>query len=154
MIHSSATVQIDGFCDLPKDALVSDVILSLGSNADSVRAFYIAKQALDQLGELMMSDRIIGKDFTGKTDKIYHNACASLRCHNPASIVQLSQNFKQIERLCGRSADNTIKQYVPMDLDILAVRINKCWYIHTKRLPLKAHERAGLSQVAQWLLSY
>lgn len=120
----------------------------MGSNFNSELAFEIVTQELYALGDMVMSSKIIGKDFTGKTDRIYHNAVVFLRLFHLLDYDELNDILKNIEKQCGRNED---KMRVPMDLDILAF-YDKDWQIVSKRLPFKEHEKKGLGEVAPFLL--
>ena len=128
--------------------MITQYIIALGSNFNSELAFEIATQELYTLGDMVMSSKIIGKDFTGKTDRIYHNAVVFLRLFHLLDYDELNDILKNIEKQCGRNED---KMRVPMDLDILAFYEND-WQILSKRLPFKEHEKKGLSEVAPFLL--
>lgn len=128
--------------------MINKYIIALGSNFNSELAFEIATQELYALGDMVMSSKIIGKDFTGKTDRIYHNAVVFLRLFHLLDYDELNDILKNIEKQCGRNED---KMRVPMDLDILAF-YDKDWQIVSKRLPFKEHEKKGLSEVAPFLL--
>lgn len=129
--------------------IVSAFVVAMGSNTDAKRAFAIAECELTSLGELQMSAQTVGLDFTGRTDLVYHNACAMVELCEPMSFADLYERLKYIENLCGRGRD---RQIVPMDLDILAVFADANWQISRQRLPFKEHERVGLLAVADFLL--
>lgn len=137
--------------DLSDELMVRCLVIALGSNADSEHAFSIAKAELIKLGNVRHSSMVIGRDFTGRTQAIYHNACVHLKLDKPCLMSVIYHKLKTIERLCGRTDD---RNAVPMDLDVLAVSDGHGWRISKKRLPFKAHERAGLSEVAVFLLAY
>lgn len=138
-------------CDLSSQShlIVSAFVVAMGSNSHAEQAFVIAECELTSLGELQMSAKTVGLDFTGRTDSVYHNACAMVSLNEPMVFTDLYWQLKDIERQCGRVQGG---QGVPMDLDILAVFDGTVWQISQKRLPFKAHERAGLSEVASFLL--
>ena len=137
--------------DLRDELMVRCLVIALGSHADSEHAFSIAKAELIKLGDVCHSSVVIGRDFTGRTQAIYHNACVHLKLDEPCSMGVICHKLKAIERLCGRTDD---RNAVSMDLDVLAVSDGHGWSISQKRLPFKAHERAGLSEVADFLLTH
>lgn len=128
--------------------MTTQYIIALGSNLDSETAFAIAIKELQQLGEVLMSSIVIGKDFTGKTNRIYHNAVVFLVLCEPMTFNEFNFILKNIEKQCGRG-DDKIK--VPMDLDVLA-SYDGGWQVIRKRLPFKEHEKKGLQEVASFLL--
>lgn len=123
-------------------------VIAIGSNTDSENALMTALSALCQYGEVVLSSVIVGRDFTGKTEQIYHNAVCVIELFEPCDYEAFNEVLKGIEKLCGRH-DN---QCVPMDLDILAYECGD-WCMIKKRLPFKAHEKMGLSEVAPYLLT-
>lgn len=131
------------------DGIISQVVIAVGSNTDSDRAFAIMQHELLTLGEFVLSESVVGQDFTHKTDCVYHNACLKLTLTHPLPYDDLNQRLKYIEIQCGRTKDG---DKVAMDLDILAV-YDGVWHSVPKRLPFKQHEKAGLIQVAPFLLS-
>lgn len=132
--------------------MIKKYIIALGSNFNSELAFEIATQELHTLGDVLMSSTIIGKDFTGKTDRIYHNAVVFLTLFQPLDYDKFNGILKNIEKKCGRTDDKMqVSIQVPMDLDILAFYEND-WQIVAKRLPFKEHEKKGLFEVAPFLL--
>lgn len=134
---------------LQDNFIVSAFVVAMGSNTDAKRAFAIAECELTSLGELQMSAQTVGLDFTGRTDLVYHNACAMVSLNEPMVFTDLYWQLKHIERQCGRVQGG---QGVPMDLDILAVFADESWQISRQRLPFKEHERVGLLAVADFLL--
>ncbi|OOR88999.1 hypothetical protein B0181_07460 [Moraxella caviae] len=128
---------------------VRTLVLALGSNHHHERSFELALAKLGELGELDCSDVAASKDFTGKTERVYHNACVLLDAAAPNTVRAWIAATKEIERQCGRGDG----QDVAMDIDVLAVQgSDGAWCVHQKRLPFKAHERTGLMQVAAWLI--
>ncbi len=129
---------------------MTEAVIAMGSNDDADRAFLLAIQALETLGQMTMSQTIVSPDFTQKTNHIYHNACVRLILKVPLSFFELKTALKNIESHCGRSFDSSC---VAMDLDILAVSyLPYQWHISQKRLPFKNHEILGLGQIAPFLL--
>lgn len=128
-------------------------IIALGSNTNSEHTFMIALAELNQLGDTIISSIIIGKDFTGKTDLIYHNAMMMITLYEPLNYDDFNQILKNIEIKCGRIIHKDNIKFVPMDLDILAYHQNDYndWIIIEKRLPFKAHEKKGLDEIAPFL---
>lgn len=134
------------------DRPVFQAVIAIGSNTDSELAFLSMKNELLKLGEFILSETIIGKDFTHKTENIYHNACLILKLNCPLLFNDLNQTLKKIEIVCGRKKES---DKVAMDLDILAINHdydNGKWHIIPKRLPFKQHEKTGLLQIAPFLL--
>ncbi|OPH35603.1 2-amino-4-hydroxy-6-hydroxymethyldihydropteridine diphosphokinase [Moraxella lacunata] len=131
--------------------MIHQYIIALGSNHDSEISFNIALDELKLWGNVDLSSMIIGKDFTGKTELIYHNAVMMIKLYKPMNYDNFNELLKSIETQCGREHDNSFKK-VPMDLDILAYYENDKWCIIKKRLPFKNHEKTGLIEVAPFLL--
>ncbi|MDO4441742.1 MAG: 2-amino-4-hydroxy-6-hydroxymethyldihydropteridine diphosphokinase [Moraxella sp.] len=131
------------------DKQITALVIAMGSNHNANSSFTIALTALCELGHVRCSSVVVGRDFTGRTSDEYHNACAVLNLDHPQSVDDIHGQLKHIERLCGRELGGSS---VPMDLDILAVFDGTDWLVSQKRLPFKAHERAGLSEVATFLL--
>lgn len=129
--------------------MINQYVIALGSNHQSEIAFNIALNELKTLGEVNVSPVVIGVDFTGKTDCIYHNAVAMIDLYQPYDYDEFNLILKNIEKQCGRNHD---KKQIPMDLDILAF-YDKAWQIVSKRLPFKEHEKKGLFEVAPFLLT-
>ena len=59
-----------------KKAYANAIVIALGSNHDAKVAFTCAIKSLQELGRVVLSQRICGQDFTGRSQRIYHNACA------------------------------------------------------------------------------
>lgn len=138
-----------GNLSIQSDFIVISFVVAMGSNHDVQHAFMSALKELRLLGKLTMSVKMVGLDVTGKTDLIYHNACAKIELHEPMSLMSLNERLKHIEMLCGRNSEEAL---VAMDLDILAVFDGDVWQISHKRLPFKPYERVGLLEVADFLL--
>lgn len=136
---------------------VLGLVLSLGSNLESAqKAFERACLELAKLGKCQSSDRILGRDFTGKSCRIYHNACLFLELTKPMDLQDLKGQLKHIEMICGRdpAKNNPCYDYeVAMDIDILAKNIDGIWFSNPKKTPLKPHDRVGVQKVAAFLLS-
>lgn len=137
------------------DKQVSEIVIALGSNHDAEAAFACATDALSQLGKVMMSDIISGRDFTGRSKRIYHNSCAYIVLTQTVNYTDIEIKLKTIERLCGRDPAKKCAEYdyqVAMDLDILAVCVDGKWQPSSARLPFKNYDLQGLRQVAAFLL--
>ncbi|OPH36539.1 2-amino-4-hydroxy-6-hydroxymethyldihydropteridine diphosphokinase [Moraxella equi] len=140
--------------------MINQYIIALGSNHGSQMSFKIALDELKSWGDVDLSSVIIGKDFTGKTELIYHNAVMMIKLYKTMNYDEFNGLLKNIETQCGREHDNLKKDMlkkvailkVPMDLDILAYYENDEWCIIKKRLPFKNHEKTGLIEVAPFLL--
>ncbi|TWV80519.1 2-amino-4-hydroxy-6-hydroxymethyldihydropteridine diphosphokinase [Moraxella sp. VT-16-12] len=136
------------------DTNITKAIIALGSNLsdDTARqhAFDTTLDALSNLGEIKVSSVVVGKDFTAKTEHIYHNWVVSVALAQKTDDKTLKQTLKDIERICGRGDKH---QAVPMDLDLLAY-YDERWIIVKKRLPFKEHEKKGLLMIAPFLLSH
>lgn len=130
--------------------MINQYVIALGSNINNDMAFDIAIHELKNMGDVAISSITIDKDFTGKTDRIYHNAVAMIDLYQPYDYDEFNLILKNIEKQCGRNDD---KKQIPMDLDILAF-YDTDWQIIGKRLPFKAHEKKGLFEVAPFLLDW
>lgn len=140
---------------MSSQASVNELVIALGSNHNAQAAFTCAIKALQELGQVMLSEVICGKDFTGRSQRIYHNACAYILLTKAMQYTDIEQKLKQIERRCGRNPAKKCAEYdyeVVMDLDILAVRFDEEWQMNLARLPLKSHDLSGVEQVAGFLL--
>ena len=127
---------------MSKQAYGNAIDIALGSNHDAKVAFTCAIKSLQELGRVVLSQRICGQDFTGRSQRIYHNACAYII-------------LTKIERRCGRNPAKKCTKYdyeVVIDLDILAARFDEQWQMNLARLPLKNHDIQGIKQVAAFLL--
>lgn len=133
--------------------MINQYIIALGSNHDSEMSFKITLDELNLWGDMVLSSVIIAKDFTGKTQLIYHNAVMMIDLYQPMNYDEFNELLKNIEIQCGREYGNINRiRQVPMDLDILAYYENDKWRIVKKRLPFKNHEKTGLIEVAPFLL--
>ncbi|MFC0820806.1 2-amino-4-hydroxy-6-hydroxymethyldihydropteridine diphosphokinase [Moraxella marmotae] len=135
---------------------IQAVVLALGSNYQADAAFGVALEQLATLGVICLSDKNVAQDFTGRSRRLYHNACAYLLLNQATDYQTLNEQCKAIERLCGRDNAKKTAEFdyqVAMDIDILAVYAQGLWKINTARLPLKAHDIAGVAQVAAFLLA-
>ncbi len=147
---------------LSDEPQVSAAVLGLGSNTDAAQLTRAADRLAD-LGVLTQSQVISGADFTGRCGRIYHNLSVYLVLNQPTPLVQLLTDFKAIEQDLGRNPAKKTAEFdyeVAIDIDVLALNVSdltgavdSCWQIDDKRLPFKAHEIAGLIEVAPWLLS-
>ncbi|MDO4896956.1 MAG: 2-amino-4-hydroxy-6-hydroxymethyldihydropteridine diphosphokinase [Moraxella sp.] len=131
--------------------MINQYIIALGSNHDSEISFKIALDELKTWGDVMLSSVILGKDFTGKTELIYHNAVMMISLYEPMTYDDFNELLKNIESKCGRE-NHSILKFVPMDLDILAY-CDDDWHIIKKRTPFKDHEKKGLNEIAPFLLA-
>ncbi|WP_296243786.1 MULTISPECIES: 2-amino-4-hydroxy-6-hydroxymethyldihydropteridine diphosphokinase [unclassified Psychrobacter] len=153
---------------------VSAVLLALGSNYQAEKYLPYAREQLAALGEIQLSTAFQNPDFTSTPElpkPDYTNQCVYLVLDTPISLQQLQQIFKQIESDCHRQrlteAQTPIKE-VTMDIDILLIqtvfdknslsnkRISKKiakssnkWIIMADRYPFKAHETAGIEELAK-----
>lgn len=125
-------------------------LLSLGSNTEPAKLSQAVAQ-LNLLGQTTISKPITGKDFTGKSERLYHNACVLLTVNQAEKLPAMLATFKQIEQLCGRQVTPNNDQ-VAMDIDILAYQIDGHWQFNPKKLPLKTHDRLGVGEIAAFLL--
>ena len=144
---------------------VSAVVLALGSNYQAEQHLAIARQKITELGKVTLSTAYQNPDFTATTAQPkpdYINQCAYLALNSSMTLQYLQQVFKQFENDCyrRRQVKNTaIKQVavkkVTMDIDILLVRLEHTseWIIMAERYPFKAHERAGVVELAVKVLS-
>ena len=138
----------------PLNANITDIIIALGSNLSDESAIQSALTttltALHHLGDVVISPVVVGKDFTHKTELIYHNWVVSVALHQKIDKKTLDDTLKNIEKSCGRTTDDLS---VVMDLDLLAYD-DDGWIIIQKRLPFKTHEKMGLLKVAPFLLQH
>lgn len=140
---------------MSNQAYANAIVIALGSNHDAKAAFTCAIKSLQEFGQMMLSEVICGKDFTGRSQRIYHNACAYIILTKTMQYTDIEQMLKQIERRCGRNPAKKCAKYdyeVVIDLDILAARFDERWQMNLARLPLKNHDIQGIKQVATFLL--
>lgn len=137
------------------DQPVDRLVIALGSNHQAKTAFACALQELKKLGVMQLSQVVISQDFTGRSQRVYHNACAYIVMTKSMLYKDIETLLKQIERSCGRNPAKKCAEYdyeVAMDLDILAVFSDHRWQMNLARLPLKSHDLLGVQQVAAFLL--
>ncbi len=139
---------------------VSAAVISLGSNHQAEQHLATVHESLAKLGEIKLSKAYQNPDVTAtlkQTKPDYLNQCAYLVLTLPTTLQQLQQLFKQFENDCGRQrrVENTaIKQVavkkVTMDIDILLVRLegSSGWIVMAERYPFKAHDMAGVVELA------
>ncbi len=139
-------------------------IVALGSNINSQHAFDVALGELGLLGDVAVSSVVVGKDYTNKTDLMYHNAVLMITLYQPLPCNDFDELLKKIEIKCGRKHQSHPKQNhddkhtnIPMDLDILAYHelsgAADQWKVIPKRMPFKQHEKKGIREVAPFLLT-
>lgn len=130
--------------------IINACLLSLGSNTEQQKLLQ-AVDKLATLGEICLSAIITGKDFTGKSKRLYHNACVFLTLSQTQNLSDLMADFKQMEQNCGRqyALDDDA---VALDIDVLAYQTDNQWQYNPKKLPLKTHERLGVQEIAEFLL--
>lgn len=131
--------------------MISQYIVALGSNNNSKMSFDVALTELKKLGDVVLSSVMVGKDFTGKTELIYHNAVMMISLYAPMVYDDFNELLKNVESKCGRENHGILK-FVPMDLDILAYYDDN-WKIIKKRTPFKDHEKKGLNEIAPFLIN-
>lgn len=137
------------------DGQVERLVIALGSNHQADTAFACALNELHELGEIHLSQVVMGQDFTGRSQRVYHNACAYIVLTKSMQYTDIENKLKQIERDCGRNPAKKCAEYdyeVAMDLDILAVYADGKWQMNPARLPLKSHDVQGVKEVARFLL--
>lgn len=176
MMHKAlAELNLDGLKKYAPEQLqtqsVSAVILALGSNYQAEKHLPRVREKLAALGRMQLSTAFQNPDFTA-TAKLpkpdYTNQCVYLVLSTPINLQLLQQMFKDFESDCHRQrlteAQTPIKK-VTMDIDILLIKttINKNslsnnllskwmiseWIVMTDRYPFKAHERAGIEELAE-----
>ncbi len=134
---------------------VTAVVIALGSNHQAEQHLATIRKSLTELGETKLSTAYQNPDITAtlaqpKPD--YINQCAYLVLTLPTTLQQLQQLFKQFEDDCNRQrqADPNALQQVTMDIDILLVRLegDSEWRVMAERYPFKAHEMAGVVELA------
>lgn len=140
---------------MSNQAYVNAIVIALGSNHNAKTAFSCAIKSLQALGQVILSQKICGQDFTGRSQRIYHNACAYIVLTKTMQYTDIEHMLKQIEQHCGRNPTKKCAKYdyeVVIDLDILAARFDERWQMNLARLPLKNHDIQGIKQVATFLL--
>ena len=134
---------------------VSAAVISLGSNHQAEQNLARVRQKIAKLGEIKLSKAYQNPDVTAtptqpKPD--YSNQCAYLSLTSPITLQQLHPLFKQFENDCGRQrkVENTDIKQITMDIDILLVRLEHTseWIIMAERYPFKAHDMAGVVELA------
>jgi len=147
---------------------VVEVVLALGSNYQADKYLPLARQRLAALGEIKLSTAFQNPDFTATVDQPkpdYTNQCVHLTLTTPMHLQQLQQTFKTLEGDCHRCRQNKPNQVrrVTMDIDILMIKLAdkenslsrniisepmSDWIVMAVRYPFKAHEEAGVRELA------
>lgn len=148
--------------------MVAEVVLALGSNYQAEKYFLLARECLATLGQIRLSTAFQNPDFTATLEQAkpdYTNQCVHLILAIPMSLQQLQQTFKNLEGDCNRcrQTDSNQVRRVTMDIDILLIKLaeeknslsNKStfkptsnWIVMADRYPFKAHEGAGIKELA------
>ncbi len=134
---------------------VTAVVLALGSNHQAERHLASVRKNLTKLGKIKLSTAFQNPDLTATLNQPkpdYINQCVYLSLTSPITLQQLQQLSKQIECDCNRQrqVEKTAVTRVTMDIDILLVKLNVAneWIVIADRYPFKAHERAGMGELA------
>jgi len=139
--------------------MVTAVVLALGSNYQAEQHLATVHEKLAELGKVKLSTAFLNPDITAtlaqpKPD--YINQCAYLALNSLMTLQQLRQLFKQFENDCyrQRQVENTAIKQVTLDIDILLVRLegDSEWRVMAERYPFKAHEMAGVVELAAEVL--
>lgn len=143
---------------------VSAAVISLGSNHQAEQHLATVHESLAKLGEIKLSKAYQNPDITATLEQPkpdYINQCAYLALNSLMTLQQLRQLFKQFENDCNRQRqvkNTVIKQVavkkVTMDIDILLVRLegSSGWIVMAERYSFKAHEMAGVGELAAEVL--
>ena len=138
---------------------VNSVVLALGSNHNAERHLATVRKKLTELGEIKLSTAFKNPDITATPTQLkpdYINQCVCLALESSMTLQQLQQRLKQFENDCDRQrqADPNALQQVTMDIDILLVRLegDSEWRVMAERYPFKAHEMAGVVELAAEVL--
>lgn len=115
---------------------VKKIIIMLGSNDNADNNLDHAISYLEELGDCILSERIVSADYTGISSD-YSNQAVLCSLYQNASIKDLTLILKNIEKQAGRSLNNL--KNVPLDLDILLYYQDE-WCIIQERYPFKLHE--------------
>lgn len=134
---------------------VSAAVISLGSNHQAEQHLATVHESLAKLGEIKLSKAYQNPDVTATPTQLkpdYINQCVCLALESSMTLQQLQQRLKQFENDCDRQrqADPNALQQVTMDIDILLVRLegDSEWRVMAERYPFKAHEMAGVVELA------
>ena len=134
---------------------ITAVVISLGSNHQAEQHLATVHESLAKLGEIKLSKAYQNPDVTAtlkQTKPDYLNQCAYLSLTSPITLQQLHPLFKQFENDCGRQRkfENTDIKQITMDIDVLLVRLEHTseWIIMAERYPFKAHDMAGVVELA------
>ncbi len=134
---------------------VAAVLLALGSNYQAEHHLPRVRKQLASLGEVQLSTAFQNPDFTATSDQPkpdYTNQCVYLLLTSPMALQQLQQVLKEFENNCDRQrkVELVVIRQVTMDIDILLVRSDDTdeWLVIADRYPFKAHEIAGVEELA------
>lgn len=136
---------------------VSAAVLALGSNHQADQHLPRVRAELSELGSITLSTAFDNADFTATKDQPkpdYTNQCVSVTLFEGMTLQQLQRTLKQLELDCDRQrcvqrSTKPVVTQVTMDIDLLLVQLNEGqWRIMADRYPFKAHERAGLKELA------
>lgn len=84
------------------DGQVTHLVIALGSNYQADTAFACAVSKLQKFGEMRLSLLVTGSDFTGRSQRVYHNAVAHIALTKSMQYTDIETTLKQIEQACGR----------------------------------------------------
>ena len=138
-----------------QDQTVTAVILALGSNYKAEYYLPRIRKQLTVLGAVQLSTSFQNPDFTATLEQPkpdYTNQCVYLSLTDTMTLQRLQQMFKRLEGDCDRrrQADLTTIRQVTMDIDVLLIKLIDIeeWTVMADRYPFKAHESAGIVELA------
>lgn len=100
------------------------IVLSLGSNCDRERNVAYAMERLREFFPGMSFSRTIRTKPIGIESDLFVNALGLGICHE--SMDEVVEVLKMIERECGRSKEEKVRNIVRLDLDLLLYGSLKC----------------------------
>jgi 2-amino-4-hydroxy-6-hydroxymethyldihydropteridine diphosphokinase len=153
---------------------VTAASLALGSNHHAEYYLSRVRENLAKLGDVRLSTAFQNPDFTATLNQPkpdYTNQCVHLVLTAPMTLHQLQKLFKRLEGDCNRQrslltannhkskellqAEPIPTRQVTMDIDILLVKLaakndnsSEEWVVMANRYPFKAHESAGIVELA------
>ncbi|TXD98604.1 hypothetical protein ES754_02665 [Psychrobacter frigidicola] len=131
------------------------VLLALGSNYQAEYYLSRVREDLQELGKVQLSTAFKNPDFTATVETSkpdYTNQCVYLNLNSVMTLQQLQQSFESFESDCHRCRQTppTAIRQVTMDIDILLIKLAYIdeWIVMANRYPFKAHESAGIMELA------
>lgn len=96
---------------------MNNIIISLGSNMDQARNIMLAVKMIGEMFPFAEFTEALWTEPVGlKSEKFLNCLCHIKSCDDMAAV---ESNLKYIERCIGRTAENSMKGIIAIDIDIL-----------------------------------